>query len=247
MSFNEDLNFSSLLVEKENVLSEALCERIIEKFRGDDRRDRGVTAAGETSIKKSVDLNLSLYEDWKDIDTQIYTLLTPHVKEYAEKISFIFPGITSSGGLDDSGYQIQETRVGEGYGWHHDAFLTTYPAGRLENTRGVPYYVGKERLFTYIFYLNDVDQGGRTQFKWHEDIISIIPRTGKLLLFPASPYYCHQGEELEGGIKYLMTGWLSRWNMVSAGIEDPATLEKGFELITGDDPSFSYRMAPSSE
>jgi len=64
-----------------------------------------------------------------------------------------------------------------------------------------------QRIVTYIFYLNDVDDGGQTQF-FGDESVGVTPEMGKLILFPANPLYVHQGEPVRAGIKYIATGWL---------------------------------------
>ena len=87
----------------------------------------------------------------------------------------------------DSGYQIQKTEPGKGYVWHND----------------FTYDKEKARELTYILYLNDVDEGW-TQF-YNGDQIS--PRAGRVVIFPATWTYVHQGyPPLQ--TKYLMTGWI---------------------------------------
>ena len=49
----------------------------------------------------------------------------------------------------DQGYQIQRYKPGGGYTWHQD-FMT--------------YDLLGSRMFTFIFYLNDVDIDGYTEF-----------------------------------------------------------------------------------
>jgi Rps23 Pro-64 3,4-dihydroxylase Tpa1-like proline 4-hydroxylase len=61
------------------------------------------------------------------------------------------------------------------------------------------------RVLTYIYYLNDVDEGGETQF-W--DNYKVNPQKGKLVLFPASWTYPHSGLMPISHDKYIITGWI---------------------------------------
>jgi hypothetical protein len=58
---------------------------------------------------------------------------------------------------------------------------------------------------TYIWYLNDVNEGGETII-W--DNHKIKPTTGKLLLFPATWTYPHSGLMPISNDKYIITGWI---------------------------------------
>ena len=62
------------------------------------------------------------------------------------------------------------------------------------------------RLFAWMTYLNDVDDGGLTNFSHYG--IKIKPETGKTLIWPAEWTHAHTGEVLKSGIKYIVTGWI---------------------------------------
>ena len=64
----------------------------------------------------------------------------------------------------------------------------------------------KNRVITYLWYLNDVEEGGETDFP---DLnLMIKPETGKLVLFPASWDFPHCGKMPISSNKYIVTGWL---------------------------------------
>ncbi len=85
---------------------------------------------------------------------------------------------------------MQKTKPGEYYKWHHDS---------LSNKN-------KERLLSFIWYLNDVHVGGHTEFI---DGTKIKPETGKLLIFPSTWTYVHQGAPPISNTKYIITGWIT--------------------------------------
>lgn len=62
------------------------------------------------------------------------------------------------------------------------------------------------RLFAWMTYLNDVEDGGETSFSHYG--IKIKPAIGKTLIWPAEWTHAHTGEILNSGIKYIATGWL---------------------------------------
>jgi hypothetical protein len=61
------------------------------------------------------------------------------------------------------------------------------------------------RVVTFLWYLNDVIDGGETVF---EGTYAIKPETGKLILFPASWTYTHCGKMPISSNKYIITGWI---------------------------------------
>ena len=90
-----------------------------------------------------------------------------------------------------NGFMIQKYNKNTGkYIYHHD------------------FSVEKDnyRVITYLWYLNDVEEGGETEFFGHENQC-IKPEKGKLILFPASPFYPHRGKVPINSDKYIITGW----------------------------------------
>ena len=61
------------------------------------------------------------------------------------------------------------------------------------------------RLFAWMTYLNDVDDGGQTNFDHYG--IKIKPEIGKTLIWPAEWTHSHKGNVLTSGLKYIITGW----------------------------------------
>jgi uncharacterized membrane protein len=62
------------------------------------------------------------------------------------------------------------------------------------------------RIFAWMTYLNDVNQGGETCFE-HFDL-KVKPITGQTLIWPAEWTHAHKGEVLLKGNKYIITGWM---------------------------------------
>ena len=215
-------NFSEMIVEYDDVIPADKCKEIIDKFEYDNRKSQGITASDtegkaiENSIKRSTDLWISQWVEWEKWDEYFFKALSPYVKKYLlhvkEKLGDV---VQSKGELVDSGYQIQRTNTGEGYGWHADDDVSpildtiVFP---LRGYRDSGTLLCARRLFTYMWYLNDDFGGGQTQFRVggnNNDIFSVAPKQGKLICFPASWYWHHRGDVVTEGSKYVCTGWLS--------------------------------------
>ena len=63
------------------------------------------------------------------------------------------------------------------------------------------------RHLTYLTYLNDVDEGGETEF-YHQDL-KIKPRKGLTIIWPTDWTFTHRGCPALNEEKYIVTGWLS--------------------------------------
>jgi hypothetical protein len=88
-------------------------------------------------------------------------------------------------------YKIQRTMQGGGYHvWHCED--------------GDKAYSG--RLGVYILYLNDVDEGGETEFLYLSKRIKA--KKGRLVIFPPNYPWAHRGNPPLSGTKYILTGWM---------------------------------------
>ncbi len=63
------------------------------------------------------------------------------------------------------------------------------------------------RIFAFMTYLNDVQEGGSTYFSHYD--LEIQPRKGLTLIWPAEWTHAHRGNILKKGSKYIITGWIT--------------------------------------
>ena len=63
------------------------------------------------------------------------------------------------------------------------------------------------RVFAWMTYLNDVEDGGETYFTHYD--MSIKPKKGLTIIWPAEWTHAHRGNVLHAGSKYMITGWMS--------------------------------------
>jgi hypothetical protein len=66
------------------------------------------------------------------------------------------------------------------------------------------------RILSWILYLNDVDEGGETEFLYQS--LRIKPKMGTFILFPAHFTHTHRGNPPLSGSKYIATGWIEFLN-----------------------------------
>lgn len=65
-------------------------------------------------------------------------------------------------------------------------------------------YASARRFLSFMWYLNDVDEGGKTVFSG----LTITPKQGKLVVFPPLWMFPHKGEPPMNGPKYILTTYL---------------------------------------
>jgi len=89
--------------------------------------------------------------------------------------------------------KIQKTLPTEGYHvWH------------IEHNKG---FDNEPRAFVFSIYLNDVEEGGETEFLYFSKRVK--PKTGRIVIWPAGFPYVHRGNPpLSGDGKYILTSWM---------------------------------------
>tara|TARA_R110002012_G_scaffold409_6_gene1577 strand:+ start:3721 stop:4314 length:594 start_codon:yes stop_codon:yes gene_type:complete len=89
--------------------------------------------------------------------------------------------------------KIQKTLPTEGYHvWH------------IEHGLG---YENEARAFVYSIYLNDVEEGGETEFLHFSKRVK--PKKGRIVIWPAAFPYVHRGNPPLSGEKYILTSWMN--------------------------------------
>ena len=87
--------------------------------------------------------------------------------------------------------KIQRTRPGEGYHFWH-----------CENA-GMK---SRNRIMAFMVYLNDVQEGGETEFLYQK--CRFKPEKNTLLLWPSQYTHVHRGNPPLSNDKYIITGWI---------------------------------------
>ena len=124
---------------------------------------------------------------WKQLDTLIMNFDLA-LKHYIDNV-----GIRQSyQNFLYTGLKIQKTLPTEGYHvWH------------IEHGAD---YDNASRILVFSVYLNDVEEGGETEFLNFSKRVK--PKTGRIVIWPASFPYLHRGNPPISGEKYLLTSWI---------------------------------------
>lgn len=186
--------YERFIISYPNNLTKEFCDDVIKKYE-EQKNDQyvGVTAQGiNLNIKKTMDLFISDKPIWKKEDTVLQQSLTAALRDYYNAIPQEFDFQKNySRNIQDMGYQIQKYKKNEGfYVWHNDFAV-------LEDA--------SYRVLTFLWYLNDIEQGGETEFLCG---IKIKPEAGKLVIFPSTWGARHRGVMPVSDDKYIVTGWI---------------------------------------
>lgn len=178
------------LEEYENALDKDLCDYIIQNFLEEKNKHDGITSGGiNKDVKNTTDFHLknNTNELWSQIDNKLYEALNKCLVQYRNK----YESFRIYTKIDDTGFQIQRYIKNEGfYIYHHDFLADTQ----------------KFRILTFLFYLNDVEEGGETEFFYGRT--KITPNAGKCVLFPSSWTFPHRAIMPLSNDKFIITGWL---------------------------------------
>ena len=173
----------------DDALSAEFCKSVIQKFEDDTRKEQGRLGGYDkndginTNIKDTTELVLDNSKiDWKpEFDVVIASLkenLAKYVEPFQKSLNVpIAPEL----------FKVTRYDVGGKFTMHSDNI-----GGATEVTR----------IITAIWYLNDVEEGGETEYPWQDQMIK--PQQGRLLLCPVGWPYIHQGLPPVSGPKYII-------------------------------------------
>lgn len=107
-------------------------------------------------------------------------------QRYIEKFSIL----KSQGRHSIFDIKVQKTEPGQGYHiWH------------VENSQ----LTSRNRVTAFTLYLNDVEDGGETEFLYQKRRIK--PKKNRLVIWPAHFTHVHRGNPPLSNDKYILTGW----------------------------------------
>lgn len=183
----------------EEALPANLCDKIIKLYaKNKHLHFEGRTLAGLSSdTKKTTDMSITMGDDseLKAIDGLLKNNLGHYMEKYITKILGTYDNrYLTQGEMNDIGYQVQKYNKNGGlYETHTD------------DSSQILFNEIHSRVVTFIWYLNDVTEGGETVFIKK---CKIKPKKGNLLIFPSLWTYPHCGMVPESNDKYIVTGWM---------------------------------------
>ena len=173
----------------ENALPKELCKEIIDFSLKMPLETRGKDEGGDL-MKKDALQAIELYNS--ELAQKINTFIRNNIFPlYSSKYS-IFNRV---GPYMINYFKFQKTLPTEGYHvWHceNDGWDTMH------------------RLAVYTIYLNDVEEGGETEFLYQS--LRIKPTRGTITIFPSLYTHTHRGNPPLSGEKYIVTGWIDYIN-----------------------------------
>jgi len=184
---NSQTNFIEIY---KNVFPQDLCQKYIDYFDTLDKNNL-------TYIRENIDIkdrSTNLIKDnfFKEISINYLTkdflkiFFDTCYQSYINKYP-VLNHVQTHGVVD---MKIQKTLVGGGYhNWH------------AENQD----FKSRNRIFVFMLYLNDVNEGGETEFIYLNKRIK--PEKNLCVIWPAGFTHTHRGNPPISNDKYAITGW----------------------------------------
>lgn len=217
-----------------DVIPKEFCEKLIQQFDQSPHKYQGVTGGGvDISKKLSQDIVLNNHAEFQPALQTILNACTTHVHEYVQKYYFSLissislnmahpvtkaPTQLTADNFEEVGkplamnilrylfklapINIQKYDQGKGnYGyWHSEIFPQAGENNALH------------RVLLFIIYLNDVEEGGETDFFYQEK--SVRPKAGSMVIAPCGFTHTHRGNIPISNDKYILTSWV-QYNQAS--------------------------------
>ena len=170
----------------ENAFPKELCEEIIDFSSKMSLKKRGKGEGGNI-IKKDLGGNIEFFnlELAKKIEIFLWNNILPlYISKYGM--------LEGTGPYHICEFKFQKTLPTEGYhAWH------------CENGD----WNSRHRLAVYTIYLNDVEEGGETEFLYQS--LRVKPTQGTVCIFPSMYTHTHRGNPPLSGEKHVVTGWIN--------------------------------------
>ncbi len=189
-----------------NALSKSFCRDLINAFESSEAsslKSQGETVNGyDPKYKDTLDTDLCSHPIFERFVTEITFASNDCIENYIWKWDDRNNPVFNSNTLFGAGthypiWNMQKYEKGKGH----------YNSAHVESNAGDTPDVGRPyRILTSMFYLNDVEEGGETKFPYSN--LSIKPRAGTFLCWPAGWPWVHLGATPKSNDKFIVTSWL---------------------------------------
>lgn len=211
----------------DNVLPEELCQGFIQQMKNSQNLSPGQTGGGvDLDRKRSMDVSIHLPE-FSTLYQQTLPLITEHIFSYFKEYFFALIGpIGLTLKHPKTGEPVKVTaenfdeiaagnlpnlvkylfRIGEINAQQYKSGNGGYPYWHSEVYPQLPNNDALHRILLFMFYLNDVEEGGETDFYYQE--VSVKPKAGRMVIAPAYFTHTHRGNIPISDDKYILTSWV---------------------------------------
>lgn len=173
---------------KEKALEEDTCNYFINYFETNKLKHSGKTCGGlDLNFKKSIETTIFPSSKSNYYIDLFRNIIRKNVEIYMKENNITYKKIPF---YEYNNLFIKKYVKNEGkFEYHNDFSITDKSV----------------RIITYLFYLNNVEEGGETEFLGD---FKVKPEKGKMIIFPCSWTFPHSGKIPISNDKYIISGWL---------------------------------------
>jgi hypothetical protein len=212
----------------EGALAPVDCAHLLSRFETEGSAARGVTGGGfDPSHKNSWDITLTGNPRWLEIERALNAVMLTGLMRYVRKYAFAVLGPhwlnivdpqtrlkkaldpESLAAMSDEMLQAVLSKVFRPGGINLQKYLANeggFARWHCEIAPAADRAESLHRTLLWTIYLNEEFAEGETEFYYQRRKIS--PKTGALLIAPASFTHTHRGNTPLGGDKYIATSWV---------------------------------------
>lgn len=212
----------------DEALPPQLCKQIIDIFDSSKHLQEGRTGGGvDKSKKNSTDVSIQRHPEFAPIQQAVFAATSQHLVKYFEEYFFALIGpialtikhpvtgqpiaLTSDNFAEVGSAKAAELvqylfRLGEINAQKYEVKKGGYPYWHSEIYPQVNTTDALHRNLLFMFYLNDVDEGGETEFYYQN--AKIKPKVGRMVIAPAGFTHTHRGNVPISNDKYILTSWV---------------------------------------
>ena len=169
-----------------------ICDQLIDYHKNNtDYKLRGITASGRGAGKVSTDVCIATNNQNPAVIAYMKELCAVGLKNYCEVYNHF-----NQIGIKEA-WNIQHYAPNEGYfNWHCERSC----------------YQSDQRALVFMTYLNDVTDGGETEFYYQKKKIKAVK--GKTVIWPTDFTHTHRGIVSPTEHKYIATGWFNFFDVI---------------------------------
>jgi hypothetical protein len=189
------VNINNFIAVYDNYITKEECDKAITLFENQDKFNNTVNRLKNEKASVLQKQDQQFFASGKNLDVW-WENLKPMMINYNLAWDHYVQNVGAQDAYGDSFHftclKIQKTLPTEGYHvWH------------VEHGRG---FDMEPRAFVFSIYLNDVEEGGETEFLHFSKRVK--PKTGRIVIWPAAFPYLHRGNPPLSGQKYILTSWM---------------------------------------
>ena len=182
-------------VKTYDALDTSICSDLIEIFEQNNPTTnpwyRHSDKEWAEDYRSFLEAEITRVPEFQNFVTPIYNVAQAVYNQYKQDVGAFFP---EKVGFESLRMKRYDANSHDQFGWHSD----------------VGDYASARRFLVMFFYLNDVEEGGETQFEFNRDYdksihFTIKPKCGRIVVFPPMWMYPHRGCKPISGAKYILS------------------------------------------